>query len=112
MDRTNSGSIDISVHMHKLKESEVVHCVLLLRLHVKIGNFALFLKSEGCYLVFLWFIPPSTCRWFLTVRQVVIALLRFLLGQLLVDAIVVGGSGHIADDTQGHRKAVFVAHHG
>ena len=44
MDRTNSGSIDISVHMHKLKKSEVVLCLLLLRLHVKIDNFALFLQ--------------------------------------------------------------------
>lgn len=44
MDRTNSVSIDISVHMHKLKKSEVVLCLLLLRLHVKIDNFALFLQ--------------------------------------------------------------------
>ena len=47
MDRTNSGSIDISVHMHKLKKSEVVHYVLLLRLHVKIDNFALFSSPKA-----------------------------------------------------------------
>ena len=44
--------------------------------------------------------------------EIVIFLSGFHLFNLAVDAVFIGRSGNVADNTQGHGEAVFVVHHG